>query len=233
VKFNDASHLSLAISDQILKAPPDILQVICSSLGYSCKSASIEHSRLTHWWQAQHHSLQENVQPSFRRLFDRFEKLSRPEAPAIAASHGLSPLGTVNDIKSSLVAHIAEAECTQLSETVPVLPPACVKLREDCPSELSQIPDNQNEMRIFFLSQIGNTIRRRPLCRLLQLYDIQHDAKSSTSVLRRSLKHYINDLRKGKSANGQRCRTFPPTSSRTTRLRENWPQMVDRWYHRH
>jgi len=39
------------------------------------------------------------------------------------------------------------------------------RLRIAQPSELSQIPDNQNEMRIFFLSQIGNTIRRRPLCR--------------------------------------------------------------------
>jgi hypothetical protein len=52
VKFNDASDLSLAISDQILKAPLDILHVICGGLRYSCKSASIEHSRLTHWLQA-------------------------------------------------------------------------------------------------------------------------------------------------------------------------------------
>jgi hypothetical protein len=46
--------------------------------------------------------------------------------------------------------------------------------------------DNQNELRVFFLSQISNNVRRRPLCRLLKLYDIQHDAKSSTTVLRRS-----------------------------------------------
>ena len=58
---------------------------------------------------------------------------------AIAASHGLSTLGMVNDIKSSVVAHIPEAECTQLSKTVPVLPLACVKFREDCPSELPKI----------------------------------------------------------------------------------------------
>jgi hypothetical protein len=90
------------------------------------------------------------MHPSFQRLFDRFEKLSRPEALAIAASHSLSPLGMVNDIKCSVVAHIAKAECTQLSETVPVLPPACIKLQEDCLSELSQIPDNQNELHIFF-----------------------------------------------------------------------------------
>jgi hypothetical protein len=56
------------------------------------------------------------------------------------------------------------------------LPPACVKLREDCPSEVSQRPDNQNELRVFFLSY---NVRRRPLCRLHKLYDIQHDLSRS------------------------------------------------------
>lgn len=150
VKRNDALDLSLLISDQILKAPVDILQVICSSLGYSYKAAVVEHSQLIRWLQARHCSLEENEYPSFQTTFDGSEKCVRPEALAIAASHGLSPVGTIHDIKNSVVAHIADAKCTQLSKSVPVLPPACVKLREDCPSELPQIPDNQNELRIFF-----------------------------------------------------------------------------------
>jgi hypothetical protein len=76
------------------------------------------------------------MHPSVQTLFDKFEQFSRPEALAIAASHGLSPLGTVNDIKSSVIAHIAKVKCTELSDVVPVLPLACVKLREDCPSEV-------------------------------------------------------------------------------------------------
>ena len=145
----------------------DILRVICSSLGYSYKAAEVEHSQLIHWLQVRHRSLQENEFPSFHTMFDRFEYCVRSEALAIAASHGLSPVGTIDDIKSLVVAHIAEAKCTQISRTVPVLPPACVKLREDCPSELSQISDNQNELCIFFLSQIGSNVRQWPLCQLL------------------------------------------------------------------
>ena len=200
--------------------------MICSSLGYSYKAAVVDHSQLIHWLQTQHRSLQENEYPSFHTMFDRFEYCVRSEALAIAASHGLSPVGTVDDIKSSVVAHIAEAKCTQFSKSVPVLPPACVKLREDCLSELLQIPDNHNKLCIFFLSQIGRNVQCWPLCRLLQLYDIQHDPKSSTSVLRHCLKHYVHGLQKGKTVIAQPSRTFPSITSRTTRLREKWPQMV-------
>jgi hypothetical protein len=52
VARNDASDLLLAISDQILKAPLDILWVICCSLGYSYNSALVEHSQLIQWLQA-------------------------------------------------------------------------------------------------------------------------------------------------------------------------------------
>ena len=49
VKCNKSADLSLAISDQILKAPLDILR---SSLGYCYKSAFVECSELIHWLQA-------------------------------------------------------------------------------------------------------------------------------------------------------------------------------------
>ncbi|KAF8227480.1 hypothetical protein L208DRAFT_1405441, partial [Tricholoma matsutake] len=74
---NDAPDFSLAISDQVLKAPLDILRVICHSLGYSYNSALVEHSQLIHWLQAQHRSLQEDKHPSFQTLFDSFEMFTR------------------------------------------------------------------------------------------------------------------------------------------------------------
>src|ERR1700733_10311914 len=105
----------------------------------------------------------------------------------MAASHGLSPSGTLDDLRNSIVSHITEGACTQF-ETI-LSPPACAEIRTQCPDEFSKMPDSESDatftcMRVFFLSQLTKKIRRRPLCRLLKLYDIGHDSNSSFNVLR-------------------------------------------------
>ena len=208
---NNVPNLALMVSSHVLNAPIDIFRILCKSLGYQCKSDIFEHQQLLRWMRAWHDTLQHGILPNLHNSLKKFEYLTKSEALAMAAGHGLSPLGTLDKIKNTIMAHISEGVCSRFQVT---LPPACAKLQADCPNELSQMPDNDDDMRMFFLSELSNNIHRRPLCRLLQLYNIEHDTKASFNVLHRALRKYINQLRKGKtSAIQAQSRRFPPTTS--------------------
>jgi hypothetical protein len=65
---------------------------------------------------------------SIESSFARFERLSRPQALAIGADHGLSPTGSLDDIKNAVIGHIAEGSCGR-SNLNATFPSTCAKFR--------------------------------------------------------------------------------------------------------
>ena len=91
---------------------------------------------------------------------------------------------------------------------------------------MMQPSTDQSELRIFFLSQLLNKIHQRPLCRLLDTYNIVHDHNGILNTLCWVLKAYIEQLRKGKSHTQNVSRTDSADFVRKSRTRDVWPQIV-------
>ena len=111
--------------------------------------------------QAFHNFLQGTSYPGIQNSLQKFGNLTKAEALTMAAGHGLSPLGTLNDIHNLIILHITEGTCSQFQA---ILPPACIKLWTQCPNEFSEMPDNNlgttNDMHIFLLSQLSKKIQQ-------------------------------------------------------------------------
>jgi hypothetical protein len=116
---NNVPNLALAISTNILDAPIDIFRILCKSLGYQCKSGVFEHQQLLRWMRARHDTLQHSVFSNLQDCLKVFEYLTKSEALAMAASHGLCALGTLDEIKNTIMAHISEGACSRFQVTLP------------------------------------------------------------------------------------------------------------------
>ena len=114
----------------------------------------------------------------------------------MAAAHGHSPLGILNDIKNALINHIM---CSMCGQTKVVIPSACANFWWECPLDMMQPSTYQSELQILFLSQLLNKICWRSLCQLLDTYNIMHDHNGTLNTLCQVLKAYIEQLHKDKS----------------------------------
>jgi hypothetical protein len=66
-----------------------------------------EHQQLLCWMQAQHDTLQHDVFPNLQDSLKEIEYLTKSKVLAMAASHGLSPLGTLDKVKNTIMVHIS------------------------------------------------------------------------------------------------------------------------------
>lgn len=75
----------------------------------------------------------------------------------MAVAHGLSLLGVLDDVKNTIMNHIASGMCGQ---TKVIIPPACHNFQQESSSNIIQPSTDQSELQVFFLSKLLNKIRQ-------------------------------------------------------------------------
>jgi len=111
-------NLALAVSEEILIAPSGVLRIIWKSLGYQ----ALTNSQLIQYVQNRHNLFSSGCPPMFDTSLHGFKHMTKVELLVLATTHGLSPLGVINDIKRTVFAHIINGAC---GCTVINVPPAC------------------------------------------------------------------------------------------------------------
>ncbi|KAF8222655.1 hypothetical protein L208DRAFT_1522515, partial [Tricholoma matsutake] len=167
---------------------------------------------------ARRRTLTEHGGYSIETCFHGFEKLSKADLLSLAAAHGMSPVGSLDHIKSMITDHILKGQCMTLVHAIPF---ACSDVRTDCFVESSAEFLN-DEFQIYLLSKVANTSSARVLRRVLDSYNIPYDSPSRLSHLRKQIHLYIHRLRKGKHA----VHNTGTSPSQRSKIASLWPPSV-------
>ena len=112
--------------DIVIDAPIYLLQLMCKGIGY-LSTDSLSEVELLKLIRVHHDALLKNSSHSINTCLSDFEYAMKPDTLSFAAAHGLSPLGTLDDIKNTIVHHISEGmfhRCTL---------PACAMMQLEYP----------------------------------------------------------------------------------------------------
>ena len=101
--------LALTISD-LVDCPFDSLKVLCNSLGFHL-TFEMTRIELLQLLSARRRTLTEHSSYSIETCFHGFEKLSKADLLSLAAAHGMSPVGSLDHIKSMITDHILKGQC--------------------------------------------------------------------------------------------------------------------------
>ncbi|KAK7006909.1 hypothetical protein R3P38DRAFT_3213677 [Favolaschia claudopus] len=143
-------------------------------------------------------------------FFSSFESHRKPALVAIAAFHriALPPNATTEQIRTRITEHIVSRRCLQFSEMH-----ASTSLPEG-----TSVPDCRDVIHVLTALN-GSNLNLLPLRRLLSVLKIEHNTLDTLRDLRKKLKTYIGELRKGK-----RVEQVPNNKLRD--IVDGWPQLV-------
>jgi hypothetical protein len=108
--------LALTLSDLVVDCPFDSLKVLCNSLGFQLtfETTRVELLQLL---AARRRTLTEHGGYSIETCFHGFEKLSEAYLLSLAAAHGMSPVGSLDHIKSMITDHVLKGQCMTPTRT--------------------------------------------------------------------------------------------------------------------
>jgi len=105
--------------------------------------------------------------------------LSKADVLSVAATHGMSPVGTVDHIKTMIMEHVSKGQCMT---PVCAVPSACSDICSDCSLKTSMEFPNE-EFQIYLLSKAADTFSACALQRVLDSYSIPYDSSGRLSHL--------------------------------------------------
>ena len=160
--------------------------------------------------------------PGCANLFTAFERCSKDQLAALAASHHIecSHHDTMDHLRSKIVEHLSSGACSK-SE---------IAAHDGCGPVVNEFKSQGtvDELRIYVLSAIRPNIKKRPLKRVLNANNIPYEESDSLGRLRRRLYDFIRHLKKGKISEHrahQRELARQIEDARVSSIRRNWPQI--------
>lgn len=150
------------------------------------------------------------------------DKYSKLELEALAVQHSLvvPPGAKADPIRDIVRKHLAMGSCIPIDENP--APVGCT----DAIGSLPQVDeadgdDSRLSLQIRLLASVVDTIKARPLKKLLELHNVPFEPSLSLRKLRNRLRGHINRLIKGKQASGSRL-----LEENRMALSSQWPTLV-------